>query len=90
MRFTWDEAKRLETLGERGLDFRDAPRVFAEDYLEFLDDRKDYGEVRYIIFGFLEGRRVSIVWTPRGDARRIISMRHAHDEEFEARRRTLD
>ena len=90
MNIEYDEAKRLLTLRERGLDFADATKVFAGDYLEFIDDRNDYGEDRYIIYGELDGRAVAIVWTPRDDTRRIISMRHVHDEELEARRTALD
>jgi hypothetical protein len=36
---------------------------------------------RLILAGLLLGRLVVLVWTPRGAARRIISMRHAHAEE---------
>lgn len=90
MNIDFDEAKRLLTLRERGLDFADAAKVFAGDYLEFVDDRRDYGEDRYIVYGELDGRAVAIVWTPRDDIRRIISMRHVHDEELEARRTVLD
>lgn len=90
MKISYDEKKRQSTLAERGLDFEDAIKVFAGDYLEFVDDRHDYGEERYIVFGELEGRAVAIVWTPRRGTRRIISMRHVHDEELEARRTALD
>lgn len=90
MKIDYDEAKRLLTLRERGLDFVDAVRVFAGDYLEFADDRHDYGEDRYIAYGELDGRAVAIVWTPRENSRRIISMRHVHDEELKDRRRALD
>jgi uncharacterized DUF497 family protein len=31
--------------------------------------------------GFLRGRMVVVVWTPRGEARHIISMRKANDRE---------
>lgn len=90
MKISYDEAKRLWTLRERGLDFAHAGEIFAGDYLEFVDDRHDYGEARYILFGELDGRAVAIVWTPRGDTHRIISMRHVHDEELETRRTSLD
>lgn len=90
MKISYDEAKRQWTLRERGLDFIDAAMVFAADYLEFVDDRHEYGEDHYIAYGELSGRAVAIVWTPRDETRRIISMRHVHDEEIEARRRTLD
>ena len=45
------------------------------------DERKNYGEPRNITAGFLEGRMVVMVWTPRGEDRRIISMRYAHGKE---------
>ncbi len=48
---------------------------------ERVDDRFDYGETRYITIGLLRGRMVVLVWTPRGAARHIISMRKANDRE---------
>lgn len=90
MKIAFDEGKRLKTLQERGLDFSDAPKVFAGAWLVIQDDRFDYGEERFISFGELDGRAIAIVWTWRGDTRRIISMRHVHAEELENRRRALD
>jgi len=86
MEITFDPAKQKWTLENRGLDFKDAALVFADDYVELLDDRKDYGEIRYRVFGKLKDRQVVIIWTPRGQSRRIISMRYAHDEEIERHR----
>jgi len=86
MEISFDPAKRHWTLVNRGLDFADASLVFAGDFVELLDDRKDYGEVRYRVFGKLKGRHVVIIWTPRGRSRRIISMRYAHEEEIERNR----
>ena len=57
-------------LGKKGLDFADAALIFAGDYLELLDDRKNYREIRYRVFGKLKGRQVAIIWTPRGHSRR--------------------
>ena len=81
MRITFDLAKREITLEERGLDFADAGEVFAGRRFTQIADRTDYGETRYISAGFLRGRMVVIVWTPRSDARHIISMRHCHAKE---------
>ena len=81
MRITCDPAKRLQTLRERGLDMRRAGEVFAGLHLTRLDDRFDYGETRYDTVGWLDSRLVVFVWTPRGSARRIISMRHCHERE---------
>jgi hypothetical protein len=81
MRITYDPQKREKTLTERGLDFEDAPKVFNGDAYEFVDDRRDYGEVRWSTVGRLDARMVMIVWTPRGDARHIISMRKCNERE---------
>ena len=84
MRIAYDPAKRAATLRERGLDFEDAAFVFAGLTAERIDDRKDYGELRWITAGWLRGRFVVLVWTPRGDGRRIISMKYGHDDEQRA------
>jgi uncharacterized DUF497 family protein len=81
VRITYDPAKRAATLAERELDFADAAEVFAGVYTVAPDDRRDYGEPRFISAGYLGGRMVVIVWTPRGDARHIISMRYCHEKE---------
>jgi uncharacterized protein len=81
MRITCDPAKRQQTQDERGLDMRRAKEVFAGPHLTRKDDRWDYGEPRYITVGWLDSRLVVFVWTPRGVARRIISMRHCHERE---------
>jgi uncharacterized DUF497 family protein len=78
---SYDPAKRSATLAERGLDFADAARMFEGDTVTVLDLRRDYGEERFLTAGFLDGRMVMLVWTPRAGARRIISMRHAHGRE---------
>lgn len=90
MEISFDPAKRQKTLDERGLDFADAFKVFQSDYVELVDDRHNYGEERYLAFGVLDGRPVCVVWTPRNGSRRIISMRHAHDEEVKERRKALE
>ena len=81
MRITYDAQKRAKTLSERGLDFEDAPLVFSGDSYEEVDDRRDYGEIRWLTVGLLAGRLTMVVWTPRGDARHIISMRKCNERE---------
>lgn len=89
MEITYDPAKRAHTLAERGLDFDDARDVFAGETIDFIDDRHDYGEVRWLSFGLLNDRLVVIVWTSRGEARQIISMRKANGREQEKYGRQL-
>jgi uncharacterized DUF497 family protein len=81
MEITFDPAKRERTLLERGLDFCASSTVFAGQVYEQQDDRFDYGEVRILTVGYLNGRMVIIIWTPRGEARHIISMRKANERE---------
>jgi hypothetical protein len=81
MRITFDPLKRARTLSDRGLDFADAPMVFAGVTVEFQDLRRNYGEPRIICFGMLGGRLVVIGYTPRGNSRHIFSMRKANQRE---------
>lgn len=59
----------------------DAALVSEGDTLDVIDNRFDYGEERVITVGHLDGRLVVVVWTERGDARHIISMRKANERE---------
>ena len=77
----FDAAKRAATLQARGLDMARAGEVFAGTTLTVEDDRRDYGEDRFITIGFLDGAMVVLVWTLREDAQRIISMRKANERE---------
>lgn len=89
MKIEYDPAKRRHTLETRGLDFDDIREIFDGFYLLRVDDRRDYGEIRYIMFGALADKPVVCVWTPRGDAIRVISMRMADDDEREIYRQEL-
>jgi len=81
MHVTYDPEKRERTFRERGLDFEDAPLVFAGPTLEIEDTREDYGEPRIICYGFLAGRMAVLGYTPRGAARHVFSMRKANARE---------
>lgn len=79
--YSWDEAKRIKTLAERGLNFAHAGLVFAGRTVTLPDDRFDYGETRFITAGWLRDRFVVLVWTARDNGKRIISMRYGHAGE---------
>ena len=82
MEIEYDSEKRQVTIEERGLDFEDAPIIFASSRrITWQDNRQDYGEIREITLGELAGRLVIIVHTQRGNATRIISMRKANEKE---------
>jgi uncharacterized protein len=63
------------------LNFADASIVFAGPTITVQDTRRDYGEQRFQIVGFLADRMVMVVWTPRNEARHVISMRKCNDRE---------
>ncbi|MHB8286217.1 MAG: BrnT family toxin [Caulobacteraceae bacterium] len=89
MEIEFDRRKRDLTLNNRGLDFARAGEVFADFHLTIEDRRFDYGEARYQTLGRLDGVVIMVVWTPRSQARRIISMRRCHAqarEDYERRR----
>ena len=81
MKIEFDQAKRDKTLSERGLDFADAAKVFSGYCFNAIDVRFDNGEERVISVGVLALRVVVVVWTPRKNVRRIISMRYANERE---------
>jgi uncharacterized DUF497 family protein len=84
MDIEYPPAKREVTLAERGLDMARAAEIFGGATLTVEDDRESYGETRMITVGFLDGRMVVTVWTQRGAARRIISLRKANEREQKA------
>jgi uncharacterized protein (DUF4415 family) len=43
--------------------------------------RRDYGETRFQTVGFPVDRMVMVVWTPRNEARHVISMRKCNERE---------
>jgi uncharacterized protein len=90
VKIVYDPRKRARTLTERGLDFEDASIVFAGRMATVEDRRFHYGEVRYSTYGYLRGRLVNVVWTPRRSSRRIISMRYCHEKEVKAFNARLD
>ncbi len=89
MQFEWDAAKQAVNLAKHGVDFEDAIRIFDGPTLERFDERRDYGEVRIIAVGSVEGRQLTVVYTEREGSRRLISARSAHSSERKAYRETF-
>jgi len=84
--FEWDETKSAAAKEARGFDFNFAVRVFDGDVFEIDDLRFDYGERRIRATGKVEGRLLTVVYTVRGNTRRIISARIASKRERDAYR----
>ena len=48
----------------------------------FVDDRRDYGEIRYRAYGLIDGVSYCLVFTDRNEKVRPISLRRAHAKEM--------
>ncbi len=81
MQFEWDENKRQINIEKHGIDFVDAVKIFESFVHTTQDTRADYGEVRNVSTGLLNGIEITVIHTPRGDKRRIISVRRARVSE---------
>jgi uncharacterized DUF497 family protein len=78
MRFKWDEYKRRSNAAKHGIDLADCERVFDGPTISAEDRKSDYGEQRFLAFGWLDEYVVAISYTYRSeDEIRIISMRRA-------------
>ncbi|CAA7619708.1 BrnT family toxin [Magnetospirillum sp. SS-4] len=87
--FEWDEAKSEANLRNRGFDFAYASLVFDGPILEMDDDREDYGEKRVQVIGQVDDDILFVVFTWRGDTRRIISARLANRRERDVYRQAF-
>ncbi|MBV9748466.1 MAG: BrnT family toxin [Acetobacteraceae bacterium] len=78
MDFEWDEAKSERNRVVRDLPFALAIELFDGQTLEQADNRRDYGEKRLQAIGLVGNLIVVCIYTDRGAARRIISLRRAN------------
>jgi uncharacterized protein len=84
--FERDEAKRLKTLKDRDLDFKDTWQVFDGRPVLHLPSWRN-NESRFVSVSEIKGDLYTVVWAWRGDNRRIISFRRARNAEKRAYRK---
>ncbi len=54
MEFDWDENKNNSNKEKHGISFEEAKGVFNDDQrITYEDSRNDYGEVRFIMIGYI-------------------------------------
>jgi uncharacterized DUF497 family protein len=73
----WDEAKREANIQKHDVDFVLAAKIFDGRTVEALDTRRDYGEPRIGAYGVAEEIVLFVIYTWRGNRRRLISARKA-------------
>ncbi|HEU5281338.1 MAG TPA: BrnT family toxin [Gammaproteobacteria bacterium] len=81
MSYEWDDDKNEKNIKNHGIDFHDSHFVFENPMLIKVDDRKDYGEKRFIGLGLLFEVIIVIVFTKRSGITRVISIRRANKNE---------
>jgi uncharacterized DUF497 family protein len=81
VRYAYDPAKDRANLAKHGVSLSLAEILFAGPYVSVSDDRFDYGELRKVSFGIINGRLFVCVYTDREAERRIISLRKANKRE---------
>lgn len=81
MEYEWDEDKRRSNLKDHGVDFNDAKDFGWERARIVPDNRCNYGEPRRRAYGYIDDRLMVLIYTPRGQTTRIISLRKANRRE---------
>lgn len=80
MKFEWDENKNLSNKEKHGIDFEAAAQLWIDkDRIEIQTVFPD--ENRSILIARIENKLWTAIFTERGDAIRIISVRRARKKE---------
>lgn len=82
--FEWDPRKEAQNVRKHGIDFTTASLIWDGPIYEKVDNRRDYGEMRTLAFGLVDGRILAVLYTPRAGRRRIISARRTNVRERNA------
>lgn len=79
----WDETKRQANLAKHDVDFAIVKQFEWDTAQTETDMRYDYGEERFESIGHIGDRLYVLIFTPRGERRRLISLRKANSREVE-------
>jgi uncharacterized DUF497 family protein len=83
MKFTFDPQKDNANFKKHGLSLSDAKFLEWADALSWIDNRKDYGEIRIVSLVPMKYRLYCIVYVDTKVSRRIISLRKANNREID-------
>jgi uncharacterized DUF497 family protein len=81
MDFEYDLTKSASNESKHGIDFDQAQALWNDPWM-LEAPAKTEDELRFLSIGKIEGKHWAVVWTPRGEAVRIISVRRARKEEI--------
>ena len=81
MEITFDPAKDAANLAKHGVSLEWASDLDWETAVIKRDDRRNYGEVRYVAVGYIGDRLYFTAYVERDGGYRIISLRKASNRE---------
>ena len=80
--FEWDPYKEASNRQKHGIRFRSASLVFFDPHrVEEESSRPEHREIRRKVTGSVQGHVIVVIYTFRGDRRRMISARRASPDE---------
>ena len=81
MFITYDPNKNKHNIKQRRLSFERVAELDWDNAWINVDERMDYGEVRYIAYGLLEKRLHFVCFSETEEGIRVISFRTANSRE---------
>lgn len=79
--YEWDEEKRRINIEKHGVDFIRAKEIWQGPVLELPSPQTHHGESRILAIGMIERYCITVIYTWRGENRRLISARKARKNE---------
>jgi len=67
VQFTWREAQHPANVKSHKVSFLRAALIFENEIVEMIDDREDYGELRYVALGRVQTAVYRVVYTRPDD-----------------------
>ena len=83
MKLTFEPKKDIANFYKHGLSLSDAKFLEWADALSWIDNRKDYGEIRIVSLVPMKYRLYCVVYVDTKVNRRIISLRKSNNREID-------
>jgi uncharacterized DUF497 family protein len=84
MDITFDRQKNHSNFEKHGVWLNAAELFDWSEMVAYVDDRRDYSELREVGFGIINDRLYCVVFTQRGNVMHIISLRKANKREVKS------
>jgi len=83
MKFTYDLTKNDSNIAKHGLSLSEARLLDWDSAICWVDDRKNYGEERWVALALIKQRLYFVVYVELKIGKRIISLRKANIREVQ-------